>query len=211
MRFQGATTIQATRVVSGSTCGTGSDKGQLSHENADGTSNVYSDFYMRMHHHSQCNLTNHMRSQHMPAHILQVFWGFPALRFVILETLFLNHFLAGLPWSSLASGPSGGLRFSPEHRRGLIHAKMSLSMLSCWHFLVAGVAYFLGNTHTSLLDEKDSLDDRNGNLSLLWIGKAAFGTWGFVLILFLKKYGLPSTSPSLFSHCLKNRALWNDT
>lgn len=123
-----------TWVVSGSTCGTGSDKGQLSHEDADGTSNVYSDFYM-LHHHSQCNLTNHTRSQHMPAYILQGFWGFPALLFFILEMLFFNHFPAGFPWGSLTSGSPGGLRSSPEHCRGPIHPKMCLSTLKCWHIL----------------------------------------------------------------------------
>lgn len=71
--FQGATTTEVTWVVSGSACRTGSDKGQLSHEDTDGTSNVYSDFYMQVHHHSQYNLTNHMRRQHMPAYILQGF------------------------------------------------------------------------------------------------------------------------------------------
>lgn len=95
---------------------------------------------------TQCNPTRHMRRQHMPAYILQGFWGFPALLLVILETLFLNHFSAGLPWGSLAAGSPGGLRSSPERCGGLIHSEMWLSILNCWHFLIATVAHFLGNT-----------------------------------------------------------------
>lgn len=84
----------------------------------------------------------------------------------------------------------------------------------------AGVAHFLGNIlpqvlarclRTSLLEEKDSLGDRNGKLSLPGIGKAAFGTRGFVLIFFLKHSGPPSTSPRLFCHCLKNHEIIHNT
>lgn len=66
-------------------------------------------------------------------------------------------------------------------------------------------------SRTSLVDEKDSLDDRNGNLSLLGTEKTAFGAWGFVLIFFLKNSGPPSNSPGLFSRRLKNGAPQNDT
>lgn len=61
-------------------------------------------------------------------------------------------------------------------------------------------------SRTSLLDGKDSLGDRNGNVSLLGIGKAAFGTWGFVLIFFLENSVPPNTPPVFFSHRLKNGA-----
>lgn len=208
-----------TWVVLGSTCGTGSDKGQLSHEGTDGTPNIYSEFYMWMHHHSQSNLTNHMRSQRMPAYILQDFWGFPALLFVILEMLFLNHFPAGLLWSSLESGSPGGAEVQPRAWQGPHPPKdvpfhtelLTFPGCRCCTLSREHIALVLVRcSHTSLPDEKDSLGDMNGNLSLLTIGKAAFGTWGFVLIFILKNSGPPRTSPGLFSHHLKNGAPWSD-
>lgn len=98
--------------------GQGLTRDSCSHEDTDGTPNVCSDFYMWMHHHSQCNLTNHMRSHRMPAYTLQDFWGFPALLFGILEMFFLNHFPAGLLWSSLASGSPGGAEVQPRAQQG---------------------------------------------------------------------------------------------
>lgn len=144
-----------TRVVWGSTCGKGSDKGQLSHRDTDGTSNVYSNFYMWMHCHSECNPTLWEGRVCKPTH---------CRAFEVSQLCCLSCWRCFLPW------PIGFLwhqdPLGPEGQHsGVLFNKWdfshSIAHLSC-------AAHFLGKTLslvlvrwpcTNALDEKDSLGE----------------------------------------------------